>query len=103
MNDQQRMQIARAEHADRILTDPLVMEAFQTIEKAIRDQVFDLPIEAVEQREKLVLMDKSRQQFMNLFELAIRGGEVTRYELAAEANTKARIQAIREQARSYAG
>lgn len=103
MNDQQRMQIARAEHADRILNDPLVMEAFQAIEKAIRDQVFDLPIEAVEQREKLVLMDKSRQQFVNLFELAIRGGEVTRYELAAEANTKARIQAIREQARSYAG
>lgn len=103
MNDQQRMQIARAEHADRILNDPLVMEAFQTIKKVIRDQVFDLPMEAVEQREKLVLMDKSRQQFMNLFELAVRGGEVTRYELAAEANTKARIQAIREQARSYAG
>lgn len=103
MNDQQRMQIARAEHADRILNDPLVMEAFQAIEKVIRDQVFDLPIEAVEQREKLVLMDKSRQQFVNLFELAVRGGEVTRYELAAEANTKARIQAIREQARSYAG
>jgi ABC-type thiamine transport system ATPase subunit len=103
VNDQQRMQIARAEHADRILNDPLVMEAFQAIEKAIRDQVFDLPIEAVEQREKLVLMDKSRQQFVNLFELAVRGGEVTRHELAAEANTKARIQAIREQARSYAG
>lgn len=103
MNDQQRMQIARAEHADRILNDPLVMEAFQTIEKVIRDQVFDLPMEAVEQREKLVLMDKSRQQFMNLFELAIRGGEVPRYELTAEANTKARIQAIREQARNYAG
>lgn len=103
MNDQQRMQIARAEHADRILNDPVVMEAFKTIEKAIRDQVFDLPIEAAEMREKLVLMDKSRQQFMSLFELAIRGGEVTRYELTVEANTQARIQAIREQARNYAG
>lgn len=103
MNDQQRMQIARAEHADRILNDPLVMEAFKTIEKAIREQVFDLPLEAVEMREKLVLMDKSRQQFMSLFELAIRGGEVTRYELTVEANTQARIQAIREQARNYAG
>lgn len=103
MNDQQRMQIARAEHADRILNDPVVMEAFKTIEKAIRDQVFDLPIEAIEMREKLVLMDKSRQQFMSLFELAIRGGEVTRYELTVEANTQARIQAIREQARNYAG
>lgn len=103
MNEQQRLQIARAEHADRILNDPFVMEAFQTIEKVIRDQVFDLPMEAVEQREKLVLMDKSRQQFMNLFELAIRGGEITRHELTAEANTQARIQAIREQARSYAG
>lgn len=97
------MQIARAEHADRILNDPVVMEAFKTIEKAIRDQVFDLPIEAAEMREKLVLMDKSRQQFVNLFELAIRGGEVTRYELTVEANTQARIQAIREQARNYAG
>lgn len=97
------MQIARAEHADRILNDPIVMEAFKTIEKAIREQVFDLPLEAVEMREKLVLMDKSRQQFMGLFELAIRGGEVTRYELTVEANTQARIQAIREQARNYAG
>lgn len=97
------MQIARAEHADRILNDPVVMEALKTIEKAIRDQVFDLPIEAAEMREKLILMDKSRQQFMSLFELAIRGGEVTRYELTVEANTQARIQAIREQARNYAG
>ena len=103
MNEQQRLQIVKAEHAERIMGDSLVQEALQAIQDAIREQVFALPIEAVQQREQLFLMDKCRQQFVSLFELAIRGGEVTRYELLMEQNTKARLDAIREQTRNYAG
>lgn len=103
MNEDQRLQIVKADHAERIMGDSLVQEALKAIESAIRDQMFSLPIDAVAQREQLFLMDKCRQQFVGLFELAIRGGEVTRYELLAEANTKARIEAIRERTRNYAG
>lgn len=103
MNEQQRRQIAQAERAQMILSDPMVQEALQTIEAAIRDQVFSLPIEAREQRDQLVMMDKIRQQFVRWFEIAINAGEVTKYELLAEQNAQAKLEAIREQARNYAG
>lgn len=103
MNDQQRRQIARAERASTILNDAMVQEALQTIESAIREQVFALPIEAREQRDQLVMMDKMRQQFVRWFEIAINAGEVTKYELLAEQNAQAKLEAIREQARNYAG
>ena len=103
MNDQQRMEIARAERASTILNDAMVQEALKTIEAAIRDQVFALPIEAREQRDQLVMMDKMRQQFVRWFEIAINAGEVTKYELLAEQNAQAKLDAIREQARNYAG
>lgn len=103
MNDQQRMEIARAERASMILNDAMVQEALKTIEAAIRDQVFALPIEAREQRDQLVMMDKMRQQFVRWFEIAINAGEVAKYELLAEQNAQAKLDAIREQARNYAG
>lgn len=65
--------------------------------------MFALPIEAKEQREQLVMMDKMRQQFITWFQVAINGGEVTKYELLMEQNAQAKLDAIREQARNYAG
>lgn len=95
--------IYRAEQARRVMQDPMVREALDTIKTAVRDQVFDLPVEAIEQREKLVLMDKMRQQFEKYFELALSGGEVARRDLLNEQHTAMRLDAIRERARSYAG
>lgn len=103
MNDQQRRQIARAERAQAILSEPIVQEALSTIEREVRDLIFALPAEATQQREKLVMMDKMRQQFVRWFEIAINAGEVTKYELLAEQNAQAKLEAIREQARNYAG
>lgn len=95
--------IYRAEQAKRLLEDPILSEALETIKTAIREQVFALAIEAKEDREKLILMDKLRQQLVNTLEMVIRGGEVSRHELLMERNTTTRLDAIREQARNYAG
>lgn len=103
MNDQQRAQIARADQARRILEDPFVIQALEAIKTGIRDQMFDLPVEAVEQREKLFLMDKMRAQFVNIFALALHGAEVTRYELDQERYVAERLNSIQERARNYAG
>ena len=101
MSESREQAMYRAAQAQRIVADPMVREALDTIKTAIRDQVFDLPVEAVEQREKLVLMDKMRQQFELYFELALSGGEVARRDLLAEEHTQSRLDAIREKARSY--
>jgi len=103
VNQNQSEAMYRAESARRVMDDPMVREALETIKAVVRDQVFDLPSEAIEQREKLVMLDKMRQQFERFFEIAIHGGEVARYELDMERNTQTRLDAIREKARSYGG
>lgn len=95
--------IYRGEQARRVMEDPIVVEALQTVRQAIRDQAFALPIEAREDRERLVMMDKMGQQFINWFEFAMRNGEVSKKELLMVANTEAKLEAIRERARNYAG
>lgn len=95
--------IYRAERAKAIMEDEMVKEAIQTVRQAVRDQVFALPIEAREDREKLVLMDKMAQQFINWFEFVMRDGELMRTELLMERNAQFKLDAIREKARNYAG
>lgn len=95
--------IYRADRARAIFEDSLFVEAVATVRTAVREQVFALPIEAREDREKLVLMDKMAQQFLNWFEFAIRNGEVSKQELLMVANTEAKLAAVRERARNYAG
>lgn len=101
MSEQREQALYRAAQAQRVVGDPMVREALDTIKAAIREQVFDLPVEATEQREKLVMMDKMRQQFERYFELALSGGEVARRDLLNEQHTATRLDAIRERARSY--
>lgn len=103
MNDQQEHAIRRAERAQRIMGDDFVQEAISKLKSAIRDQVFELPLNATAERERLVMLDKAMHQFLQLFELTMAGGEVAKYELAMEANTSARLEAIRQKARDYAG
>lgn len=103
MNDQQIKQLHRAEQAKRIIEDATVREALDHIKTAIRDQVFALPVECSDQVKYLMMMDKARQQFERWFEIAISGGEVVKMELAMEQNAQAKLDAIREKARNYAG
>lgn len=91
--------IHRADRAQRILDDDLVIEALQTIKTQTQALFFELPSNAASEREYLHLLDKARQQFENLFKLIIAGGEVSKYELMAEEQTKARLAAIQDRVR----
>lgn len=86
-------QISRAEQAHRILTDPLVVEALETLKTAVRDGFFETPADNIQQREFLHLMDKARQQFVSIFTIIINDGELAKASLADEAyqSTRANI------------
>lgn len=103
MNEQQRAQLAIADQARRIIEDPLFVKARESVLTGIRDQVFALPVEMIDDIKSLVLMEKVARQFFNVFELQLHQAEVTRYELMAEEHTAARRESIKEKARSYAG
>lgn len=56
MSDQQSMaQVAsRAEHAKRLLTDPLFVESRQTLESQLKELICTLPLGERDQREQAV-------------------------------------------------
>lgn len=85
----------RAQRAEQILSDPLVIEALSTVRESVRDLFFDLPADHKDAREMLHLMDRARQQFEGVFRLLIAGAAVDRHEMLQEEHTKARLNAIR--------
>lgn len=102
MTDDQAREISRGEHAARILSDPLVQEALAQIRDKVRDAFFGLPIDAPgvdEQRARLVMLDKMRQQFEGVFAALMGGAEVARQELLMEENVKAKAAAVLERVR----
>lgn len=99
MSDQQAMaQVAtRAEHAKRLLTDPLFVEARQTLESQLKDLICSLPLSERDQREQAVAMLKGAEQFFRIFELIIFDYDVMHAEMLNEEQIKARHQTIQEQ------
>ena len=91
--------IRRAEHAKRLLDDDLLKEALETIKTQTQALFFELGTQARDEREFLHLMDKARQQFENVLKVLIAGGEVSKYEMLAEEQTKARLTAIQDRVR----
>lgn len=99
MSDQQAMaQVAsRAEQAKRLLTDPLFVEARQTLESQLKDLICTLPLGERDQRERAVAMLKGSEQFFRIFELIVFDYDVMNAEMLNEEQIKARHQAIQEQ------
>lgn len=95
MSDDTRQHESRAQRAEQIMSDPLVIEALATVRDSVRDLFFALPSEHKDAREMLHLMDRARQQFEGVFRLLIAGASVDRHELLEEEHTKARLDAIR--------
>ena len=91
--------IHRGEHAKRLLDDDLLKDALNTIKTQTQALFFELPSTAIAERERLHLLDKARQQFENLLNVLVAGGEVSKYELLADEQTKARADAVRERVR----
>lgn len=103
MNEQQRAQLAIADQARRIIEDPLFVKARESVMTGIREQVFALPVEMIDDIKSLLLMERAARQFFSIFELRLRGADVTKYELLEVELAAARLESIKEKARSYAG
>lgn len=95
MNDTQQRELYAGDAAKRILDDPLVKDALALIKTQTRELLFELPIEAREQREQLYLLDRMRAQFERVFTLAVQGASISKAELLAEHHAQTRIDAIR--------
>ena len=87
---------SRAEHAKRLLTDPLFVEARQTLESQLKDLICTLPLGDRDQREQAVAMLKGSEQFFRIFELIVFDYDVMHAEMLNEEQIKARHQAIQE-------
>lgn len=62
MTDRTEYEIARGERAHQLLTDPLLVEAFETVEQELHDQWQNSPARDAEGREKLFLTLKCLQR-----------------------------------------
>lgn len=75
MNDQAEYEIARGERAHQLLSDPLLVEAFETVEKELHDQWQNSPVRDAEGREKLFLtlkcLQKSRAHLTSVLETGV--------------------------------
>lgn len=94
MSDQQ--DLMRAEKARAILTDPMVEDAFQYIADQVRDAFFELDPSDSGARERLLLLDKARQQFRNVFELHLVTGRFAREHLISEQAAADEVARIRQ-------
>jgi hypothetical protein len=92
MNDQQRIDIARAEQAKRILEDDMVKEAFAAIESGIVEAWKDLPMRDTEGREHLHRLLQAKRKFEQVFASHIQNGAVAANELKAEEARKTIIE-----------
>ncbi len=66
----------RAEHASRLLEDPLVKEAFEMVEKQILDSWESCPARDVEGREYLWRFLKTTRKFKDVFIGVIQSGRL---------------------------
>jgi hypothetical protein len=96
MNDQQRIDINRAEAAQRILDDPMVKDALQAIEDGIVSAWKDLPLRDVEGREHLHRVLHAKRQFEAVFAAHIQNGTIAANELKAEEARKSIIERARD-------
>ena len=96
MNDQQRIDINRADQARRIIDDPMVKEAFAAIEAGIVEAWKDVPLRDVEGREHLHRLLQAKRKFEQVFEAHIQNGAIAANDLRAEEERKSIMTKIKE-------
>jgi hypothetical protein len=96
MNDEQRNATQRADAAKRIMDDPLVKEALQSVEDGITEAWKDVPARDVEAREHLHRLLQAKRQFENVFRICIETGAIARAELQAEEERKTLLTRVKE-------
>lgn len=94
MSDRSKLQhqAARGERAQRLLEDPLVVEAFEAIEQKILEGWRESRAEEREQRENAYVMHRLLQSFREHFAAHVRTGELARTELLAIAEEESRLK-----------
>ncbi len=85
MNDKAEYEIARGERAQQLLNDPLLVEAFETIEKELHDQWQNSPARDAEGREKLFLTLKCLHKMHGHLVNVLESGKMAKATLAQRA------------------
>jgi hypothetical protein len=80
MNNLER-EVERGNHAARLLSDPLLQEAFQLVEQAIHEKWADSPIRDVEGQVSLRHMLNHLRDVKSVLEVALANGKAAVEEL----------------------
>lgn len=86
----------RADQARRLLSDPLFVEARQTVEGQLKEVIVSLPLAARDEREQAVAILKGSEQFFRIFALILNNYQLSNAELLQAEQLKARAAAIQE-------
>ncbi len=86
-------QIARGEHAKRLLDDPLLQEAMRETRKAVTDAWAALPVENKAQAEELKRLLWAANQFEAIFIAHVGGAQIMRSELLLDTNMQIKAEA----------
>jgi hypothetical protein len=86
-------QIARGEHAKRLLDDALFQEAMRETRQAVMDAWASLPVENKAQAEELKRLLWAAQQFEAVFTSLVAGATIMRAELLMDTNMQNKAEA----------
>lgn len=86
----------RAARAEALLGDPMVKDALAFVRDQVRDAFFDLELSDPGARERLLLMDRARQQFERVFTAHLMDGSVARDLLLSEELAAQHLAAIQQ-------
>lgn len=86
-------QIARGEHAQRLLDDPLLKEALAEIKQAVIEQWAALSVQNKEQAEELKRLLWAAKQFEAIFIAHVGGAQIMRSELLLDTNMQIKAEA----------
>jgi hypothetical protein len=96
MNDQQHIDISRAEAAKRIMDDPMVKEALQAIEDGIFAAWKDMPLRDTEGSEHLRRLLQAKKKFEAVFHAHMQNGALAAAELRADEVKKGLLSRVKE-------
>jgi hypothetical protein len=96
MNDQQRISLAKADAAKRIMDDPMVKEALDAIEQGIVEAWKSVPIRDVEARESLHRLLTAKRKFEAVFQSHMENGTLAAAELKAEEERKGLMARLKD-------
>lgn len=81
--------LERGAHAEKLLKDELLQEAFASVRAAILQRIESAPLADMEGAEKMRVMLKLLRDLKANFEQAVRDGQLAKFELEEERKKRA--------------